>query len=109
MISYDLGYGGTYIANLGCFLENYLVDYAAEVRTAEWSNFGVKDRDVGSWVSAKSAKMEQQFEEWTGSYNYGSDGSCFWAITSGVPSLCKPPANGKTFSVSKAEEGAPTQ
>ena len=44
---------------------------------------------------------------WTGSYSFGSDDSCFWAITSGVPNLCKPPANGTSFSVSKAEGGQP--
>ena len=44
---------------------------------------------------------------WPGSYSFGSDDSCFWAITSGVPNLCKPPANGTSFSVSKAESGQP--
>ena len=108
LISYDLGYGDTQILKLGCFLENYFVDYAARVRTAEWSNFRAKSSKTGSWVSAKTATMERQFPSWKGSYNYGSDDSCFWAITSGVPGLCNnPAANGKKFSVSKAEEGNP--
>ena len=89
-------------------MENYLVDHAAEVRTAEWSNFRAKSLEDGSWVSAKSAKMERQFEDWPGSYNYGSDDSCFWAITTGVPGMCdNPPKNGQKLTVSKAAEGAP--
>ena len=107
LISYDLGYKDTGITSLGCFLENYLREQATEVRTAEWSNFRVKSRENSSWVAAKSAKMERQFETWPGSYSFGSDGSCFWAITSGVPKLCKPPANGTTFKVSKAKGGRP--
>ena len=108
LIAYDLGYGNTYIASGGCFLENFLAEYAAEVRTAEWSNFKVKSLESGAWVTAKSAKMERQYEEWPGSYNFGSDDSCFWAITSGVPHLCdKPSANGQEFSVSKVAEGSP--
>ena len=108
LIAYDLGYGNTCIKTLGCFLENYLPESAAAVRTVEWSNFRARSHDDGTWISAKSAKMERQFTSWQGSYNYGSDASCFWAITSGVPGLCdKPPANGKAFSVSKAAKGAP--
>ena len=107
LVSYDLGYKNTCITSPGCFLENYLRDQATEVRTAEWSNFRVKSHENGSWVTAKSAKMERQFYMWPGSYNFGSNDSCFWAITSGVPNLCKPPANGTSFSVSKAEKGQP--
>ena len=110
LVAYDLGYGDTRITNLGCFLENYVPRYASEVRTVQWGNFRAKSHETGSWVSAKKAKMERQFQEWTGSYNYGSDSSCFWAITSGVPDLNpKPPANGKEFSVTKAEEGDPKE
>lgn len=108
LIAYDLGYGNTHIESTGCFLENFLAEYAADVRTAEWSNFKVKSLESGAWVTAKSAKMERQYEEWPGSYNFGSDDSCFWAITSGVPHLCdKPSANGQEFSVSKVAEGSP--
>ena len=107
LISYDLGYGDTYMKSMGCFLENYDRHEATEIRTAEWSNFRAKSREDGSWVSAKSAKMERQFEEWPGSYSFGSDGPCFWAITSGVPNLCKPPADGTIFNVSKAKSGQP--
>ena len=109
LVSYDLGYENTYMMNVGCFLENYHYGYATEVRTAEWSNYRVKPVGKDSWVSAKSAKMERQFQEWPGSYNYGSSGSCFWAVTSGVPNLCKPPKDGKLFYVTKAAQGNPTK
>ena len=107
LVAYDLGYESSYMTNLGCFLEDFLVEHAGEVRTAEWSNFRAKSHETGSWASAKSAKMERQFEEWTGSYNFGSNSSCFWTITTGVPNLCKPPADGKRHSVTKAAGGAP--
>ena len=107
LVSYDLGYESTSMTGVGCFLENYLPVYAGEIRTAEWSNYRVKSLKSDSWVSAKSAKMERQFADWPGSYNYGSDDSCFWAITSGVKDLCDPPKNLKEFTVSKVEEGEP--
>lgn len=109
LVAYDLGYGDTSMEVVGCFLENYLPDYAAQVRTAEWGNFRAKLSETGSWDSAKSAKMERQFEAWTGSYNFGSTDSCFWAITSGVPELCAPPGNGTLFNVLEAAEGAPAE
>ena len=109
LVAYDLGYGGTYIKGLGCFLENFEPALAAEVRTAEWSNFRAKSNETGSWVSAKSARMERQFKNWPGSYNFGSTDSCFWTITSGVPNLCTPPENNTIFNVTTAEEGSPIQ
>ena len=108
LISYDLGYGDTCITDLGSFLENWEISYADQIRTVEWSNYRAKDKKTGSWVSAKSAKMERQFPTWTGSYNFGSDGPCFWAVASGVPGLCKnPPANNTVFNVTSAAVGAP--
>ena len=109
LIAYDLGYANSHMGKLACFLENYLPEFAAEVRTAEWSNYRAKSIDTDSWVSAKSAKMERQFEQWPGSYSFGSTDSCFWAITSGVPNLCTPPENGTLFKVTTAEEGSPIQ
>jgi protein-tyrosine phosphatase len=89
-------------------LENYLTEYAADVRTVEWSNYRVKACGTDSWVSAKSAVMERQFKDWKGSYNFGSSDSCFWAITTSVPGLCDdPPADRSEFSVSNVAEGSP--
>ena len=107
LISYDLGYGDTCITELGCFLENFSRDQAAEVRTAEWSNFRAKSHETGSWASAKSAKMERQFEEWTGSYNYGSEGNVFWAITTHIPGRCRIPVNDKLYTVRSCDSSAP--
>ena len=107
LVSYDLRYGNTCMTSLGCFSENFLVEHAAEVRTVEWSNFRVDSREQGRWVSAKSAILERQFNAWPGSYSYGSNATCFWAIATGVPNLCTPPANQKRFYVSKAQEGSP--
>ncbi|MDO4400962.1 MAG: Ig-like domain-containing protein [Coriobacteriia bacterium] len=107
LVAYDLGYGSTYINDVCCFSENFLVDYAANIRTVEWSNFRVNSRATGSWVAAKSATMSCDYSMWPGSYNYGSNSSCFWAIATGIPNLCSPPANNKLFYVSKAAASQP--
>ena len=107
LAAYDLGYGNTSILSIGCFLENFATDYAAEIRTTELSNFRANSLSEGGWVSATSALWERQFETWPGSYAYGSDDSCFWAVTSGIPNLCEPSAGLMRFTVDVAEEGAP--
>ena len=107
LVAYDLGFRDTHILAAGCFLENYLPETAGAVRTVEWSNYRAKDLKTGSWVSAKAAKIGRQFKDWPGSYSFGSSDSCFWAITTGVPGLCEPPADGTEFSVTSAAEGAP--
>ena len=107
LISYDLGYGDTCMTSAACFLENFDTNYAANVRTMELSNFRVNSREKGTWVSASSAMMQRQFEEWTGSYNYGSTDTCFWAIASGIPNLCTPPEQNKVFYVTNYETGQP--
>lgn len=105
LVSYDLGYGNTYMTRTVCFLEDYLVEEAAEVRTMELWNFRASTGG-GSWVPAYSATMCQNYE-YPGSYNYGSDGARFWAITSAIPGLCSHPADGEQFSVTDVEGGAP--
>ena len=107
LVAYDLGYGSTCIDQVCCFLENYLVEYASEVRAVEWSNFRANSREAGTWVSATSACMERQFDSWVGSYAYGSDGACFWAVTTAVPNLCEAPPNGERYYVSDVLEGSP--
>ncbi len=105
LVSYDLGYGNTHMTRTVCFLEDYLVEEAAEVRTMELWNFRASTGG-GAWVPAYSATMRQDYE-YPGSYNYGSDGARFWAITSAIPDLCSHPANGEQFSVTEVEGGAP--
>lgn len=105
LIAYDLGFGNTCMTDACAFLEDYLVEEASEVRTMELWNFRAREGG-GSWVPAYSATMEQNYE-YPGSYNYGSDGSVFWAITSAVPDLCTHPADGEQFSVTEAQGGSP--
>lgn len=106
LVAYDLGYSNTYMTSACCFLENYLLETAASVRTVELSNFRAHSVEIGSWVSAYSATMEENYE-YPGSYAYGSDDTCFWAITSGIPGLCESPENYEWLSVSNAQEGSP--
>lgn len=105
LVAYDLGYGNTSITRAVCFLEDYLVNKASEVRTMELWNFRASTGG-GSWVPAYSAIMSQNYD-YPGSYNYGSDGTHFWAITSAIPGLCTIPSDGAQYSVSNAETGSP--
>lgn len=106
LVAYDLGYGNTYMTSACCFLEDYLTDTASSIRTMELSNFRANSRETDTWVSASSAIMCEDYEH-PGSYAYGSDGTCFWAVTSGIPDLCATPENNARFSVSETLEGSP--
>ena len=104
LIEYDLGYS-TCMTGGAAFLENYLTEYAGQLRTMELSNFRVRTR-YGDIVPGKSAYFAQNFE-YPGSYNYGSDGKSFWAITTGVPGCCTLPPDWQTYSVTQYETGSP--
>ena len=106
LVAYDLGYDSAYMTSACCFLEDFLIETAAEVRTMELSNFRVNPVGGDSWVAARSATMEQDFE-YPGSYNFGSEADCFWAISTAIPSRCSLPPNYERYSVSEAASGSP--
>lgn len=84
---YDTGLKKTsFIGSTAFFLENYLAYAAGEVRTMELKNARYRQASDGRWVNIDSAYMSSQGgkPKYEGSYNFGSEGGSFWAITSGV-------------------------
>lgn len=109
LISYDLGFGNSYMTSPCSFLENFDTDTSAAVRTMEVGNFRVNSLDKKEWVTASTATMSESWVyKYPGSYAYGSDGSYFWAITSAMPGLSKTQtADEQLFEVSQAQTGCP--
>ena len=108
LMEFDLGYEGGYIKSTCAFLEDFSWadrDHAA-VRTMTLSNFRVRDRRTGKWIGAKSAAFRQDYD-YRGSYNYGSQGNAFWAITSNIENLCKKPKQNMKVSVKTVDSSAP--
>lgn len=104
LIEYDTGLTGVYM-NWSCaFLEDFDTSTAGQLRTMELSNIRAYSTR-GQWVTAKSATMEQNYEH-PGSYDYGSDGSAFWAVTTGLPGRLRSPGR-QRYSVSRYETGIP--
>ena len=105
LVTWDLGYPCEYIKtqDLAGFLENYETQYCGSVRSANFSNIRGLDSDTGEWVAADSVKFTinngvDDFK-YVGSYQFGSDGNSYYAITSGVDGLCKPTESGTSFTV----------
>ena len=112
LIEYDLGFSTSRMTWATTFLENYLTEYAGAIRTMELSNFRAYST-AGQWVGAKSATFGVNgYADSTGlivcegSYNWGSDGRSFWAVTTGLPNRAAVPSQ-RTFRVSYCESGSP--
>ena len=88
------------------FLENYLTEYAGEVRTMAVCNMRGLSVDTGQWVSLKKNQFAQNFSH-PGSYNFGAEGGEFWMITSGVPGLCSHPSDWTEYNVNRGESSQP--
>ena len=93
LMQFDLGYDEAYMTGGCVFLENYLPQYAGELRSMVLSNFQVKTYGGVDWTHAVRAELMQQFDN-PGSYNYGSEDDSFWAITTGLPNRCASPRTG---------------
>ena len=90
LIEYDLQIKHTFLMDSCVFLENYLSEYCAEIRTMELSDFRVFS-DEGKWVRANAVRLGQSYN-YPGSYNYGVQGNIIWGITTGLPNRCRIPA-----------------
>ena len=105
LVSFDLGYYSAYMNtwDLGGFLENYGTQVAGYVRNVSFSNIRGRDYYTGRWVAADSVTFHVNNSidplPYMGSYNFGSDNSTYWIITSGVSGLSSNPADGLTYSV----------
>ena len=108
IVTWDLGYSTDCIKtyNLAGFLENYDTQYNGSVRSANISNIRGVDSMTKEWVAADSVKFTANNSltpfDYVGSYQFGSDGNSYYAITSGVEGLCTPEKSGTSFSVKNA-------
>ena len=102
---FDLGVPDvSFAGDVAVFLENFQPASAGEVRTLELCNFRVCTLK-GEWVSIESGTFAENYD-YPGSYRYGSDGKCFWIITSGVPDLA-PKQKAERLTVKNSEWGSP--
>lgn len=105
LCEFDLGTTDcAFTGDVGVFLENFQPSSAGDVRTLEFCNFRVCNLE-GKWVPIESAYFDENYH-YPGSYQYGSDGKCFWIITSGIPNLA-PKQNPETLKVKNSETGSP--
>lgn len=89
LCSYDMGAANvSMMGPMAVFLENFVPEYAGEVRTLEIRNAKYFNIDKKKWESLKEAYIEAQGmgTMHKGSYNFGASGENFWMITSGVGS-----------------------
>lgn len=68
------------------FLENYMVEHAADVRTLEFCNVKYYNESIGEWCRVKEAYIAPQsgLPDYRGSYNFGATENRFWMITGGI-------------------------
>lgn len=113
LVAFDLGYKSEYIKtwSLAGFMENYYTSRAGYVRNVSIFNVRGRDYRTGKWNAARSMRFtvnnSMSALDYGGSYNFGSDGSSFWIITSGVKGLCALPPSGSTYSVKYASTEDP--
>ncbi len=105
LVEYELGYDEVYMTACGSFLENFIPEYAGQVRSMVLSNWRAHPID-GDWIAVKSGCFTQNYEH-GGSYSYGSTDGAFWAITTGIPGRCRLPADYTRYSVKKADGSQP--
>ena len=104
LISIDTGLTeDTYMYGAMGFLENYIPQYMAEVRTMELSNMWARSWEDGTWhavshtyfgINASSIAFD-----YVGSFNFGTDKDTAWVITSGVQGLGELPSDKTRFPV----------
>ncbi len=113
LVKWDLGYSSRVMKTkyLAGFMENYLTQYTGSVRNVSFSNIRGKNYKTGKWVGVKSVEytVNNSITDlgYMGSYNFGSDDSTFWIITSGVEGLCRLPKSGSEFSVKNVSTDQP--
>ena len=111
--SFDTGVSDVWMVSGAAFLENFLVEYAGEVRTMELFNLRACSADTGAWVSADSADFILNGSisslDYIGSCSFGTDGASIFAITSGVSGLCVTPSDAWTRQLAKGDSGDPLQ
>ena len=111
LVSFDVGVPDVYMSSLGGFLEDFLTEYAGELRSLQLSNIRVRSANTYQWVWADSAKFSINGSvsdlNYSGSCNFGTDGASLWAITSGVSGLHTAPSDSVSYRLSSGADGDP--
>lgn len=87
--SYDIGFpGSAFKGSIAVFLENYLTEYAGEIRTLEVRRPQYKEESTGKWHTIREGDLYPNgsagISSYAGSYDYGMDGDRLWIMTTGV-------------------------
>ena len=89
----------TFKNNTAIFLENFSPRTSGEIRTLECRNIKIKEKD--NWKPVRTAHLSQSYN-YPGSYQYGSDDSTFYMITTGVAQKAGSPQQPSTLHVREA-------
>ncbi len=87
LCAYDTGVkDACFKGNTAIFLEDYLPQTAGEIRSMEVCGAMYRDVSDGQWKNIEKAYLSSNggLPKYEGSYRYGTKGSIFWMITSGV-------------------------
>ena len=111
LVSIDTHISEIYPASFAAFLECFDPQTAGDVRTMELSNLRVHPLGSDKWVAADEVSFivngSQSTMVYSGSCNFGTDGSSIWAITSGVTGLCTTPSDAVPYPLSPGETSIP--
>lgn len=98
---YDTGLTDScFVGDTAVFLENYLKEYAGDIRTVEFKNIRIHPKGADEWVPITQVTMSEGMG-WPGSFSFGADNEKFWMITTGVENRALQQSEGeKTYKVS---------
>lgn len=107
MCCYDTGLTDScFVGDTAIFLENYLTEYAGDIRTAEYKNIRIRLKDTGQWIPIKQVTINDN--DYPGSFCFGADDEQFWMITTGLQNRAIQQCGKKgTFKVTACEDGSP--
>lgn len=108
MCCYDTGLTDScFVGDAAIFLENYIDEYAGDIRTAEYKNIRIRLRDTNQWVPIKQIFISESYDH-PGSFCFGADDERFWMITTGLKGRAiQPCAKEGTLKVTSCEAGSP--
>ena len=106
LVEYDLGYHQAHMNRCVAFLEDFSTGKAACPRSMVLSNYRVHPTGSADWLGTTQAVLSCYYSN-DGSYQYGSSGNAFWAITTGIGGRCTLPQDNLTCYVDSCETGSP--
>lgn len=108
MCCYDTGLTDScFVGDTAIFLENYLMEYAGDIRTAEYKNIRIRLKDAGYWIPIKQVTIDDEYDH-PGSFCFGADDEQFWMITTGLEKRAIQQCEKKgTFQVISCEDDPP--